>query len=256
MHRSSLGITLLELLIAVAVFAVILAVLGAFFVQQTRATALSQAINEAEALGRTVAESVLQDLQIAGSRVAVIGGVPVYASSIGYGCTEAARRTCVVPMTFDGATLDLADSESVIAGFAAFYRTSVDPGGPCRRVDYVLDRASNTLLRSDRNIPCPGTPGDFRLTLSAEELAAARFASDVDAFSIRYACSDGSTAADPGDCYDLEDGFVRQAEVALTIELDRRVSVRREVTMSASTPNLRPGVDYLRDVPDGEGGED
>ena len=250
MRRGAQGLTLIELLVALAVFGIIFGFLGAFIAQQVRVTGLSQTINETEAVARTVAESVIQDLQLAGSRIALVEGVPRYASAIGVGCTEANRETCVLPIALSGQNVSVAATDATPAGIVVFYRTSVDPGGLCRRVDYAFIPVDSTVLRSDVSIDCPGLT-DVSLEISDVDLV--RFATDVEVFEVWFQCSDGSTRTrDPRVCYVPDEGFVRQAEVTVAVELTRRDAVRREVTMFASTPNLRPGVDYLRDIPDDE----
>lgn len=142
------GVTLIELLIAMTVMSVILAVIAVFMAQQSRVVALSQSINEAELTARTVAEAVLQDMQLAGSRAVYMNGVVSYAD-ISSGCNESSRSACVAA-TQVGAlgAITTPGSAADINGYTISYRTSLVPASPCRRIDFAF--VGTSLYRSDR----------------------------------------------------------------------------------------------------------
>lgn len=251
MNRRS-GMTLIEMLVAMAILGIVFAILAAFMVQQTRAVALSQAINEAEVTARVIAEAVAQDFQLAGSRAVRVGNSVNYEVIEAGGCDDNNRDRCVLPtsVTSSGAVSE-AGTET-INGYAIFYRTSLDEADPnCRRVDYAF--VNDAVYRSD--VRCSSAVSDFDLDVSL-------FATDVLAFSVRFECGiDTSAGGDPTDdpaddptdgptddptkCYEGDDDFVRQAFVTVRVRSPGRVAAEGEMTLGALTPNLRPSVSYV-----------
>lgn len=229
------GVTLLEMLIAIAVLAIMFGVVAAFMAQQTRAVALSQAINEAEVTARVIAEAVAQDFQLAGSRAVRIGGSVNYEVIDVGGCDEDNRDTCVLPTSVNSTGAVTLPATSSINGYAVFYRTSLDALDPnCRRVDIAY--VGSEVYRSD--VEC-GT------ALSAIDLDVALFATNVDDFGVRFVCADESinAGADPRLCYG-GGSYVRQAFIDVTVTTVGRVEVEGDMEFAALTPNLRPSVRY------------
>lgn len=237
------GFTLVELLVALAVFGVIMAFVAIYFAQQTNVAARAQALNDAELAARTVAEAVAQDFQLAGSRATFVGGTVVYPNQVATDCDEGVRSGCVVALTYDGTgTIGSPATTADINGYAVYYRTSLAPAAPCRRVDYAL--VDGTLYRSD--IECDET-------LAGINLGASAYAENVQSFAVAFECSNGSSYVDPAACYAAEaDAYVRQAEVQVEVQLTGRHDVTAGMTFASLTPNLRPSVNYGLPEPEGE----
>lgn len=245
------GITLIEMLIAMAVLAIMFGVLAAFMGQQTRAVALSQAINEAEITARVIAEAVAQDFQLAGARAVRIGSWVDYQDIATGGCDEENRNTCVRPTVVgSNGSVTYAAPGVTPNGYAIYYRTSLDAIDPnCRRVDVAF--VDSALYRSDVECSTPVPTIDVNTAL---------FASNVTAFSVQFVCSASTVAggAHPGPCYvtvvdpntpaDEEpvmiNSYVRQAVVTVRVVSTGRVAAAGEMVMNASTPNLRQGIRY------------
>lgn len=243
MLRRAAGFTVVELLVAAAVMAVLLGAVALYFAQQSRATSDGQAHNDVELSARTVAEGVTQDLQLAGSRAAYIGGAVDYVR-ISDDCSESSRSTCIIARTYasDGTFSDPAGDES-INGYSIYYRSSLVPAEPCRRVDFAF--LGTTLYRSDT---------ECSAGISSIDLAASAFAENVTAFGISFACSDGSAHVDPADCYATADQYVTGATVSVTVTSPGRSGATSRMDLSTLTPNMRPSIDYLRDIPNPEQG--
>lgn len=228
------GFTLVELLVALAVFGVILGFVAVYFRQQTNVAARAQALNDAELAARTVAEGVAQDFQMAGSRATFVGGSVLY-QNVATGCAEGVRSGCVVAREYasDG-SIGTPTTEADINGYAIYYRTSLTPTETCRRVDYAF--IERVLYRSD--VECDEG-------LATIDLDASAYAEDIQDFSLSFECSDGSSYTDPLDCYEAEeDAYVRQAEVYVQVQLTGRNDVTSEMTFASVTPNMRPSVNY------------
>ena len=235
------GVTLIEMLIAIAILGIMFGVIAAFMTQQTRAVALSQAINEAEVTARVIAEALAQDFQLAGSRAVRIGSRVNYDIITAGGCDEDHRDTCVIPTTVasDGAITENAAVGS-INGYAIFYRTSLDEVDPnCRRVDVAF--VDGAVYRSD--VECSAG-------IDTIDLEASLFATDVTNFGVRFVCSDESivAGADPRLCYTGTE-YVRQAFINVVVESVGRVQAEGGMEFAALTPNLRPSVRYSETSP-------
>ncbi len=243
MGRRTAGFTVVELLVAAVIMAIILGAVALYFAQQSRATSDGQAHNDVELSARTVAEGVAQDLQLAGSRAAIVGGAVDYVT-ISDGCKETSRSACVVAHEYasDGGIGDAPDEES-INGYAIYYRTSLVPAEPCRRVDFAY--IGTTLYRSD--VECSAGIGAIDLDASA-------FAENVTSFGLTFACTDGSAYRDPADCYATPDQYVTGATVSVTVASTGRSGATSDMALSTLTPNMRPSVDYLRDIDADDGG--
>jgi type II secretory pathway pseudopilin PulG len=209
--RRQSGITIVELLVVMAVLGLILGVLAAFFSSQTRVTSRTQARNEVEVKLRTSAEIMLQDLQIAGSRI-VVGSSG--AKNIVLPCNplEGSEDHCV--LTDEGSSI-----------LTLFYATSLRPGHECRRVDYSVE--DRILNRSD--VPC----GD---AVSFQE-----FASEINTpVIISFQCENGSQNANPADCYGAG-SFPQQASITLSGSSEnKRENHEAAISLTATMPNLRP----------------
>lgn len=219
------GITIVELLIAVAILGIVLSLLSTYFISQTRTSSRIQAANEVEIKVRTTAEIMTQDLQMAGSRIVVdrSGAAPVtkYVNDLLTECSP-----------LKGTTTYCVKSSAASPLLTLYYATSLrqdDSATPvderCRRVDYDLD--GDTLRRSE--VVCGNDP-TFQ-----------EFSTRISNLNISFLCEDNTTSTDPAGCYAAADNFPQQATVAVT-GLSDNVRENRETTVTLSTtmPNLRP----------------
>lgn len=230
--------TVIELLIVVAIVGVVLSALTAYFAMQTRVSGNVQARNQLETTLRSVAEIVMQDLQLAGSR-AVYNGVSVtyldlraspepadpasaeWAAWKSQQCTSAHRDGCV-------------EVGSGSTDLTIYYATSLDrAGSACRRVDYLLD--DGTLFR--REVACDDVATPF------DGFA---FADGIDEFSVSFICHDPDNRVDNiADCYTATT-YPREASVTVGGHVTVRGSeMANSITLATSLPNLRPPVDYV-----------
>jgi prepilin-type N-terminal cleavage/methylation domain-containing protein len=231
------GVTLVELLVALAVFSVVMALIGFFMGQQSRVVSLSQSINEAEITARSVAEAVAQEFQLAGSRAVQVGDAVNYVDIEAGGCDGTNRDTCVFPVRVgsDG-TISPPSVPADINGYAIRYRTSLDGAAPyCRRVDFAF--VGTSLYRSDV---------DCAAGITAIDLDAALYATNVTSFAVDFECSDSTVdpGPDPAACYGVSDAFVRQASVTVGVQVGGRTPTAAEMSFVALTANLRPSVSY------------
>jgi prepilin-type N-terminal cleavage/methylation domain-containing protein len=211
------GFSLVELLVVVAILGIVLTLLTAFFVQQTRVSRQTQARNEVETKVRTVAELIVQDLQVAGSNVIFNAGT---ATDVPLGCSANAIDPCVRTV---GANRPL----------TLFYATSLRPAAPCRRVDYRLT-AAQTLQRVEQgNTSCLGldNPSDAAFNINP-------LATNILGVDIAYSCADESLESDPATCY-ANGSFPRQAIVTISGRADSDASIVTSVTLATALPNLR-----------------
>lgn len=237
------GFTIVELLIAAAVMALLLIGVSLYLAQQSKATTRGQARNDTELSARTVAEAVAQDFQLAGSRAVYIAGVVEY-EDVSEECNDQSRSECVVATKVgaDG-SIGIPTTEDEINGYSIFYRSSLFPAEPCRRVDYAF--VADVLYRSD--VECEES-------LPQIDLGVSRFAENVTEWSVVFDCSDGEPYENPAECYAVTDAYVSAASVSVMIELPGRAQAVSEMEYASVTPNLRPSVDY--GLPPTEGEDD
>jgi type II secretory pathway component PulJ len=232
-NRSSAGITVVELLIVMAIMGVVMAVLAAFFTQQTRVTSQTQARNEVEIKVRTVTEVIAQDLQMAGSRAVYSEGTVTYKDLAPLYCDTditdpdwASSMSCAQTAS-SGVVLNLVYASSLRAGLAGF--------DTCRNVQYRV--VGTTLQRSDVNC---GTDADFH-----------DFADNVTSIVFSAVCSDGSIPSPDTvqDCYDAAATppvYPRQASVTVVARSDnQRENIEASMALTAFMPNLRPPVNLM-----------
>ena len=218
MRRRTVGLTLLEILVASAVAGVALAFLGTYFARQA---SISTDVRDRAALHltlRTVAEAVAQDLASAGARAVTVGGVPRFVDAVDVTC-GAVYVAC--GGTSGVATVTYASSlhAEVLGGL----------GAACRQVRYTL--ADRAVYRQD--VAC----GD---AFAATPDFGARLARGVDTLDLRFVCAEPDAAgavvetADPSTC----PVGVRAAriEVAGTGPSGTRSDV---VTLEVGMPNTR-----------------
>ena len=233
--RSTYGMGLVELLIAMTILVIVLAVSAEFLAQQSRASALSQATNDAEVTARTIAEAVVQDFQLAGSRATFVGGTVTY-EPLNATCTETDRTGCIAAQSvLNDGTIQAVPSGASPNGYTIWYRTSLTPApSECRRIDYAYFDTS--VYRSD--VACTST-------LASIDLDTSLFATGVQELDVAFTCSDGTTPSIPSDCYDgVPEHYVQQADVTVGVTVGGRVQVNSEMQMRAYTPNMRPSVNY------------
>lgn len=223
------GLTVVELLIAMALVGIVFTLVTAFFVQQTRTSSQVQARNEVEVKVRMAAELIAQDLQMAGSFIVVTNNQARYVDRLLSMCSPLADSTrhCI------GADID--DSGNSI--LTMFYATSLRDGGAvgegmddgaCRRVDYEV---RNSVLRRSE-VVCREDQGP-----SFQPLA-----NNIVDLVVDFVCADdaGATVDDPTDCYGAGN-YPQQANIAVTGRSDNvREDIELTVSLQTSMPNLRP----------------
>lgn len=238
--RSTRGVGLVELLIALAVGGIVLGVAAAFYGQQTRVTRETQARNDLNVRGRAVLEAVLQDVRMAGARAAVDGSgrtafrrvLPCdgedecISVDVGTGGVERLQVEYVSSLFLDGA------AEGGVGGVVP---------NVCRTVTY--DLVGTTLYRSDVECGSAVLPNTF----------ATEFARNVDAVDLQFVCSDRDVDGDArieGDARDCFGGpldFIREARVTVTVTSARDPNLRLELESATTTPNMRSFDRFLED---------
>ena len=232
--------TVIELLIVMAIIGIVLSLLTAFFRTQVRVSASVQARNEVETKLRGVAEILMQDLQLAGSRAVYDGTTVQYLNPIqttepsdpastewaawkATQCSGQHRDGCVV-IGAGGVNLTI------------YYATSLDRGAAsaCRRIDYLLD-ATGVLFR--RDVECDDT---------TTPMAGYSFASGITDINVTFICHDPDTTVTAiSSCYTATT-YPREATVTIQGSSENsREAITSTVTLATSLPNLRPPVDYL-----------
>jgi type II secretory pathway component PulJ len=219
MARSRLGLSVVELLVVAALLGVVLTILVNFFVQQSQVTRRTQARNEVEVNVRTAAEIIIQDLQVAGSRVIFNGGV---ANDVQLGCTGS---SCLKKIAAD-------------RFLTVYYATSLQPSAPCRRVDYKLTSTQILQRVEQGGTACGGLGDPTTSTFNLNPLA-----QNVTAISIVYQCADDALntpnpPADPAACY-AGNSFPRQATVNVRGRSTAFADVSAGVTLTTSIPNAK-----------------
>jgi type II secretory pathway component PulJ len=218
--RRSDGLTIVELLVVAAILGILLLMLTTFFTQQTRLSAATQARNEVEIKTRTAAEIMIQDLQVAGSRIVFDGTNVSYISILnpntaGYLCSplRGSNNPCV----------KIGQGSSFLT---IYYATSLLTP-PCRQVDYRL--VGDTLQRSD--VAC------------GQVVSYQPFADGITDVALEFTCAKGGVEANPVDCYDNLDppDFPQQARVTISgRSANTRENLTTTVTLNTTMPNLRP----------------
>lgn len=235
-HARIKGLTIIELLVVMAIVSVLMGVLTVFFRQQAQVTQQVQARNEVRTNLRSVAEIMVQDLQIAGSRAVFDGSKVEYLEPV-----PASRWV-------DGEEVELPDAEQCNArvrdgcirfglggaDVSIYYGTSLRDASPCRRVDYLL-REDGMLLR--RDVACGDTSTSFE---------GFEFAGNIDNLTLTFICHDpDNEVSNIAACYSAGT-YPRQATVSLQGRSERsRETVESTITLATNLPNLRPPVDYL-----------
>ena len=157
------GFTLVELLAAMAIFAVVLGIVGNYFAQQNSLARANQARSELQDRVRIVMQIVTQDLQMAGASR--------YSDASGNINTSVSLASCTYTQCLVAADGGLRDS------FQVQYLTSLqDVSNACRRVSF--DFSGNTLRRSDVTCSSPADPQPL--------------ADNLLALDIVYLCSNGN----------------------------------------------------------------
>ncbi|AEB11449.1 PilW family protein [Marinithermus hydrothermalis] len=190
--RRAHGLTLIELLVALAIFTVVLGVAVTFFAQHAQDTARVQEKNELQDRVRLVMQLITQDLSLAGSSRYVRDGAVRYDTRYW------------VPCAPDTPCLRGVNDPNGKDTFEVRYHTSLrPPGKECRVVGYNFD--GDTLRRAD--VPCSTTN-----TLPPPASAYMPLADGIVALEIRYVCEDGHEEDTPQGCAE----FVRAALVRVT----------------------------------------
>ena len=172
--RMRKGFTLLEVLVAAVILAILGSIVARTLVDQADLGRRVQARNEVQDKGRMVMELVKQDLFLAGSNRYVVlanSGNSVYAT---IAITDWADCSSTNPCL----SADSTNTNSVQDSFSVRYITSLrDRDQACRKVRYAF--SDSTLQRSD--VVCNGND-------SLQPLA-----DQVLALNLRFECSDGAS---------------------------------------------------------------
>jgi prepilin-type N-terminal cleavage/methylation domain-containing protein len=217
------GVTVVELLIVMAILGIIMSVLAAYFVQQTRLTSGTQARNEVEIKVRTVAEIIAQDLQMAGSRIVYIGDTVHNVTELATGghCTSTAEN--------DDPCVRIDEGSLLTIYYASSLRSVSDA---CRKVRYSFGTGSNAHVLNRADNRCA-------VSFSPQPLA-----SNITDVEINFECANGvalDAGVDPLQCYTVHGSFPIQGTVTVTGRSDNpREDIEVSVTLSATMPNLRP----------------
>lgn len=226
--NSRSGFTIVELLVAGFIFILMLTVLGSFLSQHLTITRRTQAKHELETNLRTIAEVMVQDLEVAGASVVVNNGV---SSQVDMFCAAALATKCI------------SDPAGANDKLTVFYATSLRPTEPCRRIDYRLTNNS-TLERLERSATGVNCKTLEALTLDTTAFNLNPLADDITALTISYYCADERTSTDPAVCYSVNvatgvESFPRQATITVQGKSNPKDNITSEVTLTATMPNLK-----------------
>ncbi|HKI57704.1 MAG TPA: prepilin-type N-terminal cleavage/methylation domain-containing protein [Trueperaceae bacterium] len=190
--RTTAGLTLVELLVAMAILVIVLGIVGVYFARQASLTRTTQAHTQVQDSARSVMQIVTNDLLSAGASQFV---------SSASGVTTAAAVTGLLPLI--GTDNGVADSFTV--EYVSSLRTQATA---CRRVAYKV--TNGTLERSD--VGCSATSDSY-----------AALADHVLAFNLSYVCSDSPTdiKAEPSGAAGCPSGtYVRSVRVGVALRSD------------------------------------
>jgi prepilin-type N-terminal cleavage/methylation domain-containing protein len=215
------GFTLLEILVAALILAIVLGIVATFFVQQSRLNRQTAAGTEAHDKARMVMQLVTTDLHSAGTDMysdPATGAIlsPAVTLSICPTDTATGLTTCIVG-TDGSAGAHVQDAASMA------YITTLQPlATACREVAFAFD-TSNTLYRADE--ACDPTAGAALLATSSITSTYAVLAPGILALDIRYVCSNGAVMDSVPDTVSCPKNasYVRSALVSVVAQSDTRV---------------------------------
>jgi prepilin-type N-terminal cleavage/methylation domain-containing protein len=194
------GLTILELMVALAIFGIVLAIATRFFASQSQDTRIVQERNEVQDRARLVLQMVSQDLILAGSSRFIRNNEVRF---------DAANWVSCAPGTPCLTGTDNTDHDT----FVTRYHTSLYPSGQeCRSIGYSFN--ATTLMRAD--VPCSQAPTGAIAAGSYLE-----FATQITQLNIRYVCGDSAATEVglPSGCIAVAnptERFVRAALVTVT----------------------------------------
>lgn len=226
------GIGLVELLVVLAILGLLLGMLIAYFGQETKATALSQAQNTLQVKLRSVGEVVMQDLELAGARSIVVSSGAVLRPALD--TTGSGTITDSACTSSDASGCLQWDSE-----YLTIYYLSRLTSEPCHKVVYRF--SANELDRGDTEAAVnPQVLCDVSATPTYSELA-----SGITAFDLTFVCGDSSLSPsasqekDPSYCHS-KGSYVAEADITISGEVNYRGRVLdASFSAKAPTPNLR-----------------
>lgn len=194
------GLTILELMVVLGIFAGVLAIVTRFFASQSQDTRIVQERNEVQDRARLVLQMVSQDLILAGSSRFIRGNEVRFDGTHWVSC--APGTPCLTGT-------DQLERDTIVTR----YHTSLYPSGQeCRSIGYNFN--GTTLLRAD--VPCSQAPINNIPATSYRE-----FATNITQLNIRYVCGDAAATEVglPSGCTAVAnptERFVRAALVTVT----------------------------------------
>lgn len=195
------GFTLLELLVAAAILAVLLSAVAMYFSRQIKLNRAAEAQAQVQDNVRMVMQLVTTDLLQAGSRA--------------YVTTGAVSDVKLPSVVLQGGGSTVRDSLDL--SYVSSLRSSSDA---CRAVEYGW--SGTTLLRSDQT--CPSD-------LSFPSPSYSDLASHILVLDLKFQCSDGTVVADAN----CGSSFVRSVDVAVMGQSDNPVAGRQEAVTYGGT---------------------
>lgn len=196
------GFSLVELLVAAAIFTVVLGLVTTYLVDHLRLTNNIQARNEVEDKVRSTMQMLMQDLQMAGSSR--------YSDADGNVDEDVTLYSCIFTTCLEPDTNGASDAQDTVW---MEYVTNLRPTGEaCRQISYSF--SGTTLQRSD--VACGQDPNPQAL------------AENILALDIVYVCSNRNEVSvfpDASDCPDSgsDKAYPRTAKVSIVGRSNDRV---------------------------------
>lgn len=182
------GFTIIEMMVAGAIFAVVMGLVGVFLSSSTQLQRRTQARSELQDRVRTVMQLVTQDLQMVGAGQYISNSTVQKVSS---------WDKCYVTSCLDGVN-DAINNRDAVSG--RYVTSLLAFSEACRKFSYSF--SGTTLRRSD--VRCDAS------SASDQDLA-----ENILALDIQYQCSTGATGNAPSDCPKTQDQFLRSAKVSI-----------------------------------------
>jgi prepilin-type N-terminal cleavage/methylation domain-containing protein len=192
MKRQS-GFTIIEMLVAGAVFAVVMGMVGMFFSSNTQLQRRTQARSELQDRVRTVMQLLTQDLQLVGAGQYISGSSVQKVSG---------WNRCDVTVCIDGTNDSTTNRDTVSGRYVTSLLAFADA---CRKFSYSF--SGTTLRRSDVKCNAAGS--------SDQDLA-----DNILALDIKYECSTGTGYDVASGCPRNSGQFLRSVKVTVVGQSD------------------------------------